>query len=178
MKTLKLKFPSIALSYGNVIVPMVLVLAFWCVNTEVEAQTYSELDGSTLEMLEQAFEEEKSVVIEEINDQQSSVSPMINRNIYHYYESVLTLFRQGDLELREAFVNNLVVLQRGPVLNYDLTQALFTDRLTDGNSSLRMVMGGEAPLTSSFSEILLEIEVTTGDISTVVDLFEFISSSK
>ncbi len=178
MKTLKLKFPSGALFYGNVIVPMVLVLAFWCVSTEVWAQTYSELDGSTIEMLEQAFEEEKAKLMAEINDPPQGLSLEANRNLYFYYEAVIDLYVQDDVELREAFIDNLGVLQQGRVLNLDLTEALFTGKIYDYHLNLEVFLAGEAPVTNYFEQKLIDLEVTTGDIDKVTDLFNFMEVNK
>jgi len=157
---------------------MVLAFAFWCVNTEVVAQTYSELDGSTLEMLEEAFEEEKAKLMAEINDPPQGLSLEANRNLYFYYEAVIDLFVQDVVELREAFIDNLGVLQQGQVASLDLTEALFTGKIYDYHLNVEVFFAGEAPVTNSFEQKLMDMEVTTGDIDKVTDLFHFMEVNK
>ena len=178
MKIFKHKLHLGVLSKGKLILPMVLAFAFWCVNTEVEAQIYSELDGSTIEMLEQAFEEEKAKLMAEINDPPQGLSLEANRNLYFYYEAVIDLYVQDDVELREAFIDNLGVLQQGRVLNLDLTEALFTGKIYDYHLNLEVFLAGEAPVTNSFEQKLIDLEVTTGDIDKVTDLFNFMEVNK
>ncbi len=178
MKIFKHKLHPGVLSRGKLILPMVLAFAFWCVNTEVEAQTYSELDGSTIEMLEQAFEVEKAKLMAEINDPPQGLSLEANRNLYFYYKGVIDLFVQDGVELREAFIDNLGVLQQGQVLNLDLTRALFTGKIYDYHLNVEVFLAGEAPVTNPFEQKLFDLQITTGDISKVTNLFNFMEVNK
>ena len=160
-------------------IPMVLVLAFWCVNTDVNAQTKNDLDPSTLELLGSAFEEETSNLLNEINDPSNSENLYSSRVIILYYESVYGAFDTGDIDLRDAFISQIPVLQYGRVATHqDFISALFTDSIGDEVVTLEMVMGGEAPLTSEFKDLLLDIELNNNDLSKINNLFSFIRNNK
>ncbi len=152
------------------------------------AQTFSDLDPSVIESLDQLFQQEAEKLRNEVIDPQPGVSTESNRNLHGYYQEVWSEFENGLVDLRTSFVSNLYILFRGPVGNQPLIPVLFTDIPTDSagdkankpsNHQGNLVfLTSPVPLTPQFELILENLEIVGGDLSNVYTFFEFINSNK
>lgn len=190
MKILKTKFQCETLFKRGVFVPLVFAMALCFVNT-AHAQTYSDLDGTTIDLLESAFEQEMEKLKDEVNNPQPGISIESNRNVFHYYNAVWTKFQEGNVEIKEAFIIELNVLLQGPVGGHDLIQTLFyrsldeappVDRNTLVGTSLMQTTSTATVLfyqsKEDFRSHLIGMGVTPGNINKVKGLFTYIRENK
>ncbi len=191
MKIFKTKFQCKMPFKRGVFVPLVFALALCCINTDAHAQTYSDLNGATINLLETAFEQEMEKLRDEIHNPQPGISIESNRNIFQYYEAVWTSFQEENVDIKEAFILELNVLQRGPVGSHDLTQVLFYKSVNDAPPVDRYELAGTSLLTSGatspyiffqtktgFRNHLKGMSVTPGNINKVNGLFSYIRNNK
>ena len=187
MKIGRLKFQSKA-AVKLFSVALVCLFILGVSSNKMSAQTFSELDPSIIENLEQLFQQESQKLRDEVVDPQPGVSIESNRNLHGYYQEVWREFQNDNVDLRTSFVSNLYILFRGNVSQQPLIPVLFEDAPSDsagdkGNKPSNyqgnlVFLTSPAPLTPQFELILENLEIVGGDLSYVYTFFEFINSNK
>lgn len=191
MKIFKTKFQCKMPFKRGVFVPLVFALALCCINTDAHAQTYSDLNGATIDLLETAFEQEMEKLRDEIHNPQPGISIESNRQIFQYYDAVWNTFKGDNVDIKEAFILELNVLQRGPVGGHDLTQNLFYRSIDDAPPMDRYQLEGTSLINTTstaprfffqtketFRTHLIGMNVTPGNINKVQGLFTYINNNK
>jgi len=192
--------PMLRLTRNSILVVAVVLIS--ATTSLINAQVFSDLDNNTQIALIQAFESQMDLLRQEALDPQPGVSTESNKNIFYYYENVLKTFQSENVTLREAFISELIYLQKGPVGNHKLTRAIFyrsiahappADRsdLFPGSSSETIAQNGggnsgsDSALLSlffqtreNFRSLIDSMYVSSNNISALEAMFTYINNNK
>ena len=188
-------------SFGGGLILLVLILSAGITGSKIQAQSFSDLTPAAQQELSSLFQTEMELIRQEALNPPQGVSVVSNRNIFTYYQNILSSFESGSTILRDAFIENLPSLLSGPVRTHPLIETSFYSSLNaapapDWSELIDPASGQSTGVDKSavttgpdswmyyfatkdpFRTHLREMEVNSHDLSGIKDIFEYIRSNK
>ncbi|TVR88906.1 MAG: hypothetical protein EA411_03585 [Saprospirales bacterium] len=156
------------------------IFAFSPGQNEVNAQTVGDISTKTMDAFEQMINKQKALLVRgiEMNPNHAEIIE-VNKSLINYFGSAFKTFRQGDIDIQEAFAWSLSVIAPPDNNNY------MTENLFDGDDGNIASQGNIIQITPAFKLATAElqlaitsIDISSGEMQSLENFIEFINDNR